>query len=434
MRTNQIFSRLLSIVCLIVILAACTPTGTGAPAATSAPVDAGAPAATSAPVAQPAKCEIKMGLLLSLTGDLGDLGQGQLPAVEMATEEINAAGGPLGCKVVVVTEDDRSNAEGAVAGAKKLVFTDGAITLLGLNSTGITALLDFARTNKVPVLTHYGGTVKLDTEGGDYVFRTVLSDSFAGIGSAKFLKDMNFKTAANLYENSESPQSNAVTMQKAFEAVGGKVVANVAFNPGQSSYQAELQKVFEAKPEVVLLAAGAESGAAIMREWYRGNYGGQWLLGSDLAANEVVAQIGADVMVGQYGQTSGDDVSSPSFKRYEELWKKKTGQAAVAPWASNLYDSFILEALAIEIGGAATGEAINANMKKVTTGDVKCLSYEECVKALRGGKTITYQGVSGPLQFNKYNNVTAPWTILQAEGDHWKVFKFYSADNFKLTD
>jgi branched-chain amino acid transport system substrate-binding protein len=260
-----------------------------------------------------------------------------------------------------------------------------------------------------------------------------LSDSFAGIGSAKFLTDMGFKTAANLYENSESPQSNAVTMQKAFEAVGGKVVANVAFNPGQSSYQAELQKVFEAKPEIVLLAAGAESGATIMREWYRGNYGGQWLLGSDLAANEVVAQIGADVMVGQYGQTSGDDVSSPSFKRYEELWKKKTGQA-VAPWASNLYDSFILEALAIEIGGAATGEAINASMKKVTTGEVKCLSYEECVKALREGKTIAYQGVSGPLQFNKYNNVTAPWTILIAENDHWKVFKFYSADNFKLND
>jgi len=425
MRTNQIFSRILSIVCLLGLLAAC------APAATSAPVDTGAPAATDAPAAQPAGCEIKMGLLLSLTGDLGDLGQGQLPAVEMATEEINAAGGPLGCKVVVVSEDDRSSPEGAVAGAKKLVFTDGAITLIGLNSTGITALLDFARTNKVPVLTHYGGTVKLDTEGGDYVFRTVLSDSFAGIGSAKFLTDMGFKTAANLYENSESPQSNAVTMKREYEKMGGKVVVDVAFNPGQSSYQAELKKVFDAKPEIVLLAAGQDSGATILKEWYRGNYGGQWLLGSDLAASEFVAQVGEETMKGMYGQTSGDDVGSLSFKRYEELWKQKTGQA-VAPWASNLYDSFILEALAIEIGGAATGEAINANMKKVTTGEVKCISYEECVKALREGKTIAYQGVSGPLQFNKYNNVVAPYTMLITEGDHWKVFKFYSADNFKL--
>jgi ABC-type branched-subunit amino acid transport system substrate-binding protein len=349
----------------------------------------------------------------------------------MATEEINAAGGPLGCKVVVVSEDDRSSPEGAVAGAKKLVFTDGAITLIGLNSTGITALLDFARTNKVPVLTHYGGTVKLDTEGGDYVFRTVLSDSFAGIGSAKFLTDMGFKTAANLYENSESPQSNAVTMKREYEKMGGKVVVDVAFNPGQSSYQAELKKVFDAKPEIVLLAAGQDSGATILKEWYRGNYGGQWLLGSDLAASEFVAQVGEETMKGMYGQTSGDDVGSLSFKRYEELWKQKTGQA-VAPWASNLYDSFILEALAIEIGGAATGEAINANMKKVTTGEVKCISYEECVKALREGKTIAYQGVSGPLQFNKYNNVVAPYTMLITEGDHWKVFKFYSADNFKL--
>jgi ABC-type branched-subunit amino acid transport system substrate-binding protein len=220
-------------------------------------------------------------------------------------------------------------------------------------------------------------------------------------------------------------------MKREYEKMGGKVVVDVAFNPGQSSYQAELKKVFDAKPEIVLLAAGQDSGATILKEWYRGNYGGQWLLGSDLAASEFVAQVGEETMKGMYGQTSGDDVGSLSFKRYEELWKQKTGQA-VAPWASNLYDSFILEALAIEIGGAATGEAINANMKKVTTGEVKCISYEECVKALREGKTIAYQGVSGPLQFNKYNNVVAPYTMLITEGDHWKVFKFYSADNFKL--
>jgi branched-chain amino acid transport system substrate-binding protein len=422
MKTNRILGRLISIVCLIVLLAACAPTGTGSPAA------------TSAPGVQPANCEIKMGLLLSLTGDLGDLGKATLPAQEIAIEEINAAGGPLGCKVTVVTEDDESTAEGAVKGANKLVLTNGAITLLGLNSTDMVALLDFARTNKVPIITHWGGTVKLDTEGGDYVFRDALSDSFAGVATAKFLLDQGYKTAANMYENSESPQSNAATMRKAFEAAGGKVVADVAFNPGQASYQAELAKVFENKPEIVLLSAGTDSATTIMREWYRGNYGGKWILGSDLGANEVVAGIGADIMAGQFGQAGADDVNSPSYKRYQELWKAKTGQDAIAPYSSPLYDAFIIEALAIEIGGKATGEAINANMKKVTTGEVQCLSFAECVKAIREGKTIQYMGVSGPLQFNKYNNVVAPWSILQAEGDGWKVFKFYTADNFVLPE
>jgi ABC-type branched-subunit amino acid transport system substrate-binding protein len=375
-----------------------------------------------------------MGLLLSLTGDLGDLGAAQLPGEEIAVEEINAAGGPLGCKITVATEDDESTAQGAVTGANKLVFTDGAITLLGLNSTDMVSLLDFARTNKVPIITQWGGTIKLDTEGGDYVFRVALSDSFCGIGTAKFLLDEGFKTAANLYENSESPQSNAVTMQNAFEAAGGTVVANVAFNPGQSSYQAELAKVFESNPEIVLLSAGADSAAAIMREWYRGNYGGKWILGSDLGANEVVAQIGEDVMVSQFGQTGADDVNSPSYQRFLKLWQEKTGQESIAPYASALYDSFIMEALAIQIGGEATGEAINANMKAVTTGENQCLSYEECMALLKEGKTIQYMGVSGPLQFNSHNNVTAPWVILQAEGDHWVTYKFYTADNFQLGD
>jgi len=425
-KNNTLLRKVLSVICLLGLLAACTPAGT------SAPVSTEVPAASEATTVPSASCQITFGLLLSLTGDLGDLGKAELPAMDIAVKEINAAGGPLGCKLAVQTEDDESTAEGAVKGANKLVLTGGAISLLGLNSLDMVSLLDFARSNKVPIITHWGGTVKLDTEGGDYVFRDALSDSFAGVATAKFLIDQGYKTAANMYENSESPQSNAVTMKKAFEAAGGKVVADVAYNPGQASYQAELAKVFENKPEIVLLSAGTDSATTIMREWYRGNYGGKWILGSDLGANEVVSGIGADIMAGQYGQAGADDVNSPSYKRYQELWKAETGSDTVAPYSSPLYDSFILEALAIEIGGQATGEAINANIKKVTTGEVQCLSFADCVKAIREGKTIQYMGVSGPLQFNQFNNVVAPWSILQAEGDGWKIFKFYTADNFTL--
>lgn len=428
---------LANIVCItimVIMMVGCAAP-TAAPAAvepTQAPAAAEATKAPEAAAPASAGCEIKFGMLLSLTGDLGDLGSAQIPGEEIAIAEINAAGGPLGCKVSVATEDDESSAQGAVTGANKLVFTDGAISLLGLNSLDMVSLLDFARTNKVPIITQWGGTIKLDTEGGDYIYRVALSDSFGGVGTAMFLQDNGYKTAANLYENSESPQSNAVMMQKAFEAAGGKVVANVAFNPGQASYQAELAKVFESKPEIVLLSAGADSATSIMREWYRGNYGGKWILGSDLGANEVVAGIGADVMAGQFGQTGADDVDSPSYQRFLKMWKEKTKQETIAPYASALYDSFIVEALAIQIGGKASGEAINASMKKVTTGETKCISYEECMKALKENKTIQYVGVSGPLQFNNNNNVTAPWVILQADGEKWKVFKFYKADNFKL--
>ncbi|HEX9117062.1 MAG TPA: ABC transporter substrate-binding protein, partial [Anaerolineae bacterium] len=299
---------LISVLALItILLSACAPATAQAPAATTAATAAPAAAATSAPAAASGgNCQIKMGLLVSLTGDLGDQGLGMVPSAQMAVDEINAAGGPLGCKIVIATEDDKSSPQGAVAGANKLVFTDGAITLIGLNSTGTVANIDFARNNKVPILTPYGGTVKLDSGGGDYVFRTVLSDSFAGVGSAKFAKDMGFTKVANLYENGESPQSAAATMKREFEKMGGTIVADVAFNPGQSSYQAELNKVFAAKPEMVHLAAGQEASAIILKEWYRGNYGGVWLTGNDLAASEFVAQVGPEIMKGIYGQAPGD--------------------------------------------------------------------------------------------------------------------------------
>ncbi len=80
----------LSGILVAVLLASCgQPT---APVATTAPTSAPAPVA-SATAGPAAACEIKMGLLFSLTGDLGDIAQAQLPAEEMAIEEINAAGG-----------------------------------------------------------------------------------------------------------------------------------------------------------------------------------------------------------------------------------------------------------------------------------------------------------------------------------------------------
>jgi len=77
MKTNQIFSKVLSIVCLIGLLAACTTAPAPEAVATTVPE---AVATTAPETSQPAACEIKMGLLLSLTGDLGDLGKAQLRA------------------------------------------------------------------------------------------------------------------------------------------------------------------------------------------------------------------------------------------------------------------------------------------------------------------------------------------------------------------
>jgi branched-chain amino acid transport system substrate-binding protein len=40
-------------------------------------------------------------------------------------------------------------------------------------------------------------------------------------------------------------------------------------------------------------------------------------------------------------------------------------------------------------------------MAEVTTGGEKCTTFKDCAAALKAGKDIDYDGVSGPVEFNE---------------------------------
>ena len=54
---------------------------------------------------------IKIGCVLSLSGDLGPKGKDRLEAARLAVKEINAAGGVLGKELLLVDKDDATNAD-----------------------------------------------------------------------------------------------------------------------------------------------------------------------------------------------------------------------------------------------------------------------------------------------------------------------------------
>ncbi len=80
---------------------------------------------------------IKVGVLAPLTGPISAYGQDQVNAVNMAVEEINAAGGILGRKLTVQVEDDERKPELAASMTQKLI-NDGVdvIMLAGETASG----------------------------------------------------------------------------------------------------------------------------------------------------------------------------------------------------------------------------------------------------------------------------------------------------------
>ena len=91
---------------------------------------------------------IKIGHLTPLTGFLGALGEYAVMGIKMATEEINAAGGVMGRKLDVMSEDSVNPATASTK-AQRMLERDGVEFLMGeINSASAKTIMQVAARNK----------------------------------------------------------------------------------------------------------------------------------------------------------------------------------------------------------------------------------------------------------------------------------------------
>src|SRR5688572_6043605 len=124
---------------------------------------------------------IKVGEFACLTGKDATFGQSQHKGILLALEEINAAGGVLGKKIEVITEDNQSKPGESATVAKKLLSRDKVVALLGEVTSGRSLeVAPLAQGAKIPMIAT-GATNAKVTQVGNYVFRVCFIDDFQGV-------------------------------------------------------------------------------------------------------------------------------------------------------------------------------------------------------------------------------------------------------------
>src|SRR4051812_48789110 len=96
---------------------------------------------------------IKLAGLVSLTGSGSPFGPNNRIAHQAVVDQVNAAGGLLGRKIEYLSEDDQTNAEAGVRGARKLIDVDKVSALMSVWASAVgTAVLPLCWENKVMML------------------------------------------------------------------------------------------------------------------------------------------------------------------------------------------------------------------------------------------------------------------------------------------
>lgn len=261
MKKKSILS-IIALMLIVSLLAGCT---------TAPQAEAPKPAAPAAP-AKPT--EVKIGINYELSGGVASYGEQSVKGIMMAFDEINAAGGINGMKIVPVQVDNKSESAEATALATKLMTQDKVVAVLGPATSGnFKATIPVAMENKIPVISSSATAdkgVTTDDKGkvNDFVFRTCFVDSFQGVTMASFaINNLKAKNAVIIKDNSSDYSKGlAENFKKTIEAAGGKIVAEEGFVAKDKDFNAVLTKIKSQQFDVIFVPGYYEEAGLIIKQ------------------------------------------------------------------------------------------------------------------------------------------------------------------------
>ncbi|OYN93527.1 urea ABC transporter substrate-binding protein [Enemella evansiae] len=273
--------------------------------------------------------EIKVGFLNSLSGTMAISEKTVNDSLNLAAEEINAAGGVLGKKLQVVTEDGASEPTKFAEKAQKLITADCTAAVFGgWTSASRKAMLPvFERNNSLlfyPV--QYEGL-----EASKNIFYTGATTNQQIIPALDYLREQGKKSLYLVGSDYVFPRT-ANKIIKAYAKQYGMEIKGEEYAPlGHTDFSTIVGKVRSADADAVFNTLNGDSNVAFFKEYRNAGLTAEAMpVMSVSIAEEEVGGIGVDNLRGQltawdYYQT----VQSPENEKFVAAFKKKYGASRV---------------------------------------------------------------------------------------------------------
>lgn len=275
---------------------------------------------------------IKIGANFEMTGNVANYGQATLDGLNLAIEEINAAGGVNGKKLEVVSADNKSEAAEAVNAATKLISDDNVKVIVGPAVTAnVIAESQVATDAKIPVIAPDATSPDVTVENGQvkpFIFRSCFIDPQQGSVMAKFASEnLKAKTAVVYVDNSSDySKSLGKVFKEQFEKAGGQVVMEQAFLAKDQDFKATLTSIKTANADVLFVPAYYEEVGKIVKQARELGITSP-ILGTDGWDDSKVADIaGTEALNNTYFSTHYSD-KDESVKPFIDAFTKKYGHA-----------------------------------------------------------------------------------------------------------
>lgn len=343
--------------------------------------------------------EAKVGVISWLTGSGASYGEAITNGLKLANEELTEKGD---VKIDLVIEDSAGAQDQALSAAQKLMNNENVSAIIGPTlSTEMNVVGPEADMNGIPIL---GTSTTADgiPQIGEYVFRDSIPEAVAIPASVKKAVDeYGAKKVALIYGNDDVfTKSGYDTMKKTVEDMGLEVVTTETFQIGQSDYKAQLTKIKNLKPDLVLASALYNEGAVILDQARKMGIDVPFVGGNGFNSPEIIniagdAANGLIVATPWFAGKENEKVQN-FVKKYNEEYGKDPDQ-----FAAQAYDGLYLMAEAIKTAGSDDPDAIRDGLAGIKD----------------------FEGVLGTMSFDEDGDIVMEPTVLIIEDGKFKEFK-----------
>ena len=345
--------------------------------------------------------EIPVGEFASLTGGSASFGQSSHKGTQLAIDEINAAGGVLGKKLKLISEDDQSLAGQPATIMRKLIAQDKVVAVLGeVASSKSLEAAPICQQNKVPMISPASTNPKV-TEVGDYIFRICFIDPFQGTVMSKFALSKSYKRVAVL---TDVKQDYAVGLaeffMKHFKENGGEIVKEQKYSTGDKDFKGQLTSIKASKPDAIFVPGYYGEVSLIARQAKQLGIKVP-LLGGDGWVGESLLKVAGNALDGSFFSShfSGED-KDPTVQAFVKKFKAKYGSVP-DDMAALGYDSAMILADSIKRAGSTDGAKLR-----------------DAIAA-----TKNFSGITGVITIDEKRNASKSAVILTIENGAMKFLQ-----------
>jgi branched-chain amino acid transport system substrate-binding protein len=327
----------------------------------------------------------KIGMVAPITGTSSLVGEYMTNGFNLAADEINAAGGILGCEVVLELADEVDTAQKSVNAMQLLLSEDDVMAIIGsyYSSNAIAALPDVLDA-AVPTMV-CGSSSGVSKEGNPYAWQARPLDTAQGAAMANFIvNDLKAVKPAIVYSTNQALQSLQEQLVAALATYGIVVDDSSLFGhpEDESNFAPYFAQIVAGDYDCIVSLETTALAAIVCQAAETAGVDTSKIpcVGATAFSNTITIQNAGTAGEGWY--SIADWVAggaSETAQKFEDAYVAKYGTASDLG-AAVVYDSIYLLKAACEAAGTATDkEAINEAMKTISglEGAMSTFTYNE---------------------------------------------------------